>query len=83
MGKKPVVATQIRTTQKILDDLDVYAEKMGLSRNQLMNNLILIGLEDLAVLRKLGLIRVGVGIRNLIDSVRDEREEIKGHIKPV
>jgi len=83
MGKKPVVATQIRTTQKILDDLDVYAEKMGLSRNQLMNNLLLIGLDDLAMLKRLGLIRVGVGIRSLIERARDEKDEIKGHTNPV
>jgi len=83
MDKKPNVATQFRTQQKTLDDLDVYAEKMGLSRNQLMNNLVLIGLEDLAMLKRLGLIRVGVGIRNLIERARDEKDEIKGHSNPV
>jgi len=83
MDKKPNVATQFRTTQKVLDDLDMYAEKMGLSRNKLMNNLIELDLGDLALLNSLGLLTFGAGLRNLLSRAEQEQDEIKGHSKPV
>jgi len=83
MKKKTPVSTPFRSNQETLDQLDKFANKMGLSRNQLMFNLITIGLEDLTMLNRLGILRVGVGIRNLIESVRDnESTEPMGHTKP-
>ncbi|MGW8180012.1 MAG: hypothetical protein ACWGQW_14810 [bacterium] len=72
MDKKPVITTTLRTHQEILDRLDKYAVKMELSRNQLMCNLLACGLDDLAVLDRLGMIRVGVGIRNLVETARSK-----------
>lgn len=71
-NKKPVVSTPFRTHQETLDSLDKFAGKMGLSRNQLMCNLVSIGLDDLTVLQRVGLLRVGVGIRKLIDLAREK-----------
>jgi len=83
MKKKPVVSTPLRVHQDTLDQLDKFANKMGLSRNQLMFNLITIGLEDLTMLNRLGILRVGVGIRNLIDMARDENSDVDlGHTTP-
>jgi len=58
--------TTIRITQAQADKLDYYANKMGLSRNQLLVNMITIMNDDLALLDRLGLLRLGAGIRDLL-----------------
>lgn len=73
--EKKVFATQLRTSEKTIEELDKFAGKMGLSRNQLMNNLLRIGLEDLTVLDRLGIVRVGVGIRTMFEKLRPADEE--------
>ena len=61
----------IRYPKEMSDKLDYYAKKMGLSKNQLMVNLLACELDELAVMDKLGLIRLGSGVRNLIDNYRN------------
>ena len=51
--------------------LDAYAKKIGISRNQLMENLIESGLEDLKLMEKTGLLLIGVGINDLIQKLRN------------
>jgi len=67
--------TTLRADEKTLKQLDKYADKMGLSRNQLINNLLTIGVDDLRTLDRLGMLRIGVGIRTLIERMREPDEE--------
>lgn len=76
MSKKEIVQASYRTESETLADLDKYAEKMGLSRNQLMNNLVNIGLDDLRNLDRLGMIRLGVGIRTMMEKLREPEQKI-------
>lgn len=55
-----------RTNARLLQRMDYCAQKMGLSRNQLMNNLLACGTDDLLILDKVGLLSLGAGIRDLI-----------------
>jgi len=64
--------TILRTTEQRLDRLAIYADKMGMSRNQLMNNILEIGLEELDMMNRLGLLRVGVGLRSLFMEKKDQ-----------
>jgi len=72
MDKKPVISMNVRTNQRLIDNLDYLAGKMGLSRNQLMNNLLTLGADDLLTLDKLGLIRFGVGVRSVMEKLHDQ-----------
>jgi len=69
--------TTLRTDQVVLDQLDKYADKMGLSRNQLINNLLTIGLDDLKTLDRMGLIRLGYGLRTMIEKLREPSGEMQ------
>lgn len=66
------ISTTLRITQKQADELDYYANKIGLSRNQLLVNVINVELENLLILDKLGILRVGAGIRDLLDFARNQ-----------
>ena len=65
------INTPFRAEQQLLDNLDYLANKMGLSRNQLMTSLLTIGTEDLLTMDKLGMIRLGVGIRSVMEKLND------------
>lgn len=54
-----------------VDKLDYYADKMGLSRNQLLCNCVAISLDDLRILDTLGLLRLGAGFRDLFALARN------------
>jgi len=71
MNTKTVTSTPLRTNDDLLEKLDYLANKMGLSRNQLMNNLLTLGADDLLTLDKLGVIRFGVGIRSVMEKLRE------------
>jgi len=77
--KNEMLQTTLRISHKQADDLDYYAKKMGLSRNQLLTNLIAIDLDDLKLLDKLGLLRLGAGLRDLLDFAKspDDLNAIK------
>ena len=46
----------------IVEKIDEYAEEYGLTRSQFMRNLIVSGLEDVGLLRKLGIMKtVNIG----------------------
>jgi len=72
MNTKTVTSTPLRTNDDLLEKLDYLANKMGLSRNQLMNNLLTLGADDLLTLDKLGLIRFGVGVRSVMEKLHDQ-----------
>jgi len=75
MKRKNLVQTQLRTEPATLEALDKYAAKMGLSRNQLMNNLLAVSLEDLKMMDRMGMIKVGVGIRTLLERIREPNQQ--------
>lgn len=66
------ISTTLRISQTQADELDYYANKIGLSRNQLLTNIITVELENLLVLDKLGILRLGVGLRDLLDFARNQ-----------
>lgn len=59
-----------RVDPQNLKKVDRYAKKMGLSRNQLLNNLVDVGLDDLRVLDAVGILVVGKGIKDLVGKIR-------------
>lgn len=63
-------ATQIRLRAFMFSELDRYAEKLGISRNQLMENLLATGLDDLRLLEKTGALKLGTIIRDASDHGR-------------
>lgn len=67
----------IRYTKEMSDKLDYYAEKMGLSKNQLMVNLLSCEIDELAVLDKLGVLRFGSGVRNLLEAYRSRGKQMQ------
>jgi len=75
MKRRYDAQTQLRTDPATLEALDKLAAKMELSRNQLMNNLLVCGVEDLQAMDRLGLIKVGVGVRNLLDRLREPEQQ--------
>ena len=65
----------LRLEKRLVVELDDFAKKMGLSRNQLISNCLDAGLDDLRLLNSVGLLVVGKGVRDLVDKIR--RGEIK------
>ena len=59
---------------EVVDRLDRYAEKIGISRQRLVFNLIEVGLDDLAIMDSVGLLLVGRGFRSLRDKVIRTRD---------
>lgn len=66
----------LRIPSRLADEIQTYAEKTNLSRNQLMVNLLAYGLEDLRMLNSIGLLVVGKGFRDIVEKVK------RGEIKP-
>lgn len=64
------IHTAIRIEPSTLSELDKFSQKLGISRNQLIINLVAEGLEDLRLLNSCGLLVVGKGLRELVDKVR-------------
>jgi len=52
-----------------VERLDRFAEKISISRNKLMENLIETGLDDIALLEKSGMLFVGTSIRDILKKV--------------
>jgi len=65
----------LRIPKQLTKDLDRYAKKMGISRNSLARNLLEIGVDDLRMLDRVGLLVVGRGLRDLVEKIK--RGEIK------
>ncbi len=59
---------------EIIDRLDKYAAKIGISRQRLVFNLIEAGLDDLAIMDSVGLLLAGRGFRSVRDMVMRTRD---------
>ena len=70
MKGSEVVQINLRTKQRTIAELDKYARKMDLSRNKLIENLLIVGVDDLKTMDRLGLIRLGCGVRDLVERAR-------------
>ncbi len=57
-------------TDDQLEKLNKYSKKIGISRQNLLENIIKGGLDDIGVLNKCGIIAVGVGLRDLAYKIR-------------
>lgn len=56
----------------VVEEIDKYAEKIGLSRSQMISNILDIGLDEIRAMDKWGLLRVGVFTRDIVDKIRDK-----------
>jgi len=75
---KELKAFSIRLPVKSADQIENYAKKMGLSSNQLINNIVEIGLDDLRLLNSVGLLVVGRGVRDLVEKIRHGEIKLNG-----
>jgi len=75
---KDLKAFSIRLPVKSADQIEHYAKKMGLSSNQLINNIVEIGLDDLRLLNSVGLLVVGRGVRDLVEKIRHGEIKMNG-----
>lgn len=66
-GERPI---PIKLDEEFINKLDELAEKAGLSRHQLLKNIIRVGLEEAEILSKVGIIKLGVIFRDLPESFR-------------
>jgi len=74
----PTKPFTVRLPLHLADQVDRYADKMGLSTNQLINNLVDVGLDDLRLLNTVGLLVVGRGVRDLVDKIRHGEIKMNG-----
>ncbi len=83
MGKKEIKGQLVCTKveQEFLDELDFYAKKLGLTRSQLMRNIMRSGLDDLKVLYSTGalaLISKGIDLFTLVkESLRLKKYRVE------
>lgn len=62
----------MRLEEHQVEKLDYFAKKMGLTRSQLLRNLIACEIDDLALLDKFGILRLGAGVRDLLTLSRNQ-----------
>lgn len=65
--KKKKEAYTVQLDPDFVGKIDAMADKYGMSRSQLMGNLLEMGFEDVVILDRLGLIKVGRAIVDLRD----------------
>lgn len=70
MNKQQHQSTTIRVPKDQLEELGKYADKLGISRNKLINNLLETGIDDLRLMEKSGLLVFGRGVRDLVAKLR-------------
>ena len=58
--------------EKEIEKIAMYADKIGISRQKLMHNLIKAGLDDLAMMDKFGIITIGTGVRDLLYKIKNK-----------
>jgi len=46
-------------------ELDRFAEKMGLTRSQLIRNLVVVGMEETLLFEKFGMVRAAITVRDI------------------
>ena len=68
-------------TDEEISKISMYADEIGVSKQQLLANLINTGLDDLALLKKSGLLMIGKGFRNLVYKLRNKEIEIDEDIQ--
>lgn len=60
----------VRIEEEHIKALEVYADRIGISPSQLYRNLILVGLDDLKVMDKLGVIFVAGTVRGIKETLQ-------------
>lgn len=64
-----------------LDLITKYSKKMNLNRSHLIRNLLNVGLDDLKLLDKTGLLSLAIKGRNLLDIVRTSIDDDKFEVE--
>lgn len=54
-----------RMTPDEIENLDNFADQMGLTRSQLIRNLVVVGMEETEIFKKLGLVRAVITVRDI------------------
>ncbi|SDE61468.1 hypothetical protein [Desulfuromonas thiophila] len=67
-AKKKQIALYVTDEQH--EKISKYADKIGISKQKLLENILSNGLDDLAILEKSGILAIGVGIRDLAYKIR-------------
>lgn len=57
-------------TDKQIEKISMYSEELDISKQQVMSNIIDVGLDDLALLKRTGFLMIGKGFRNLVYKLR-------------
>lgn len=78
MSEKKFKSISIRLPEQNAKKVEYYSDRMGLSMNQLINNLVDVGLDDLRLLNSVGLLVVGRGLRDLVEKVRHGEIKLNG-----
>ena len=68
--KKKQVALYL--TEEENEKISIYSKKIGVTRQQLMSNLINTGLDELKAMEKYGILAIGVGVRDLLYSLKNK-----------
>jgi hypothetical protein len=68
----------VKLDKSAIEQLDQYAKKLKISRQQLMENLIDTGLEDMKILNASGMLMFGTAVRDLAAKLRSEKTEQPG-----
>lgn len=71
-------AFTVRLPERQGEEVERFAKKMGLNTNQLMVNLITVGIDDLKLLNSVGLLVVGRGVRELVEKIRSGDIKVDG-----
>lgn len=56
-----------RMTPTEIEELDRFADKMGLTRSQLIRNLVTVGMEEVEIFEKMGMARAVITVRDISD----------------
>ena len=72
-ANKKQIALYVSTEEN--EKITRYSERIGISRQKLLSNIINSGLDDIAALEKYGILAVGVGLRDLLYKFKNEEIE--------
>lgn len=64
----------LKLDRPAIEKLDNYSKELKITRQQLMENLIDTGLDDLKILKASGMLMIGTAVRDLAAKLRRDKE---------
>ena len=77
MNERPQIT--LKLDKSAIEKLDKYAKELKITRQQLMENLIDTGLDDLKILKASGMLMIGTAVRDIAANLRKEKPESDQH----